>query len=59
MGRHKKHPICSFQIKVSLTQDLIRILVCTECGRVGLIDDDSLKRYVKYSTKTQESQSNA
>lgn len=54
MGRHKKHPLCSFQIQVSLTQDIIRSLVCSECGRIGLIDDKSLKKYVEYTTKTQE-----
>ena len=57
MGRHKKHPICSFEIKVSPTQDLVRSFVCKVCGRIGLIDDQSIKDYIRYTTKTQESQS--
>ena len=51
MGRRPKHPICSYEIKKSPTQDMIFSLVCTDCGRIGLIDKDSIDKYISYFSK--------
>jgi hypothetical protein len=51
MGRRPKHPICSFEIKKSLTQDLIFSIVCSGCGRIGLIDKESIDKYISYFSK--------
>ena len=51
MGRRAKHPICNYEIKKSLTQDMIFSLVCTGCGRIGLIDKDSIDKYISYFSK--------